>query len=69
MLELQITQTRHSKSVGDRRPDRRCGPITIPPFAKATQLKIGNKTIAYETVQNTFTIKHKIIKNLNANKK
>ena len=51
LLELQITQTRHPKSVADRRTDRRTdertngrtdgrsGPTTRPAFAKATQVK------------------------------
>ena len=52
MLELQITQTRHPKSVVDRRKDEqtnrqtdgqtdgRSGPTTRPAFAKAMQVKI-----------------------------
>ena len=43
LLELQITQTRHPKSVADRRTDGqtdgRSGPTTRPAFAKATQVK------------------------------
>ena len=55
LLELQITQTRHPKSVADRRTDGRTdehtnertdgrtdgrsGPTTRPAFAKATQVK------------------------------
>ena len=35
-LELQITQTRHPKSVADGQS----GPITRTAFAKATQVKI-----------------------------
>ena len=34
MLGLQITQSRHPKSVADRRS----GPTTRPGFAKATQV-------------------------------
>ena len=47
LFELQITQTRHPKSVADRLTDRltdgqtdgRSGPTTRPAFAKATQVK------------------------------
>ena len=43
MFELQITQTRHPKSVADRGTDEqtngRSGPTTRPAFAKATQVK------------------------------
>ena len=46
-MELQITQTRHPKSVADgqtnkqtdRPMDGRIGPTTRPAFAKATQVK------------------------------
>ena len=46
-MELQVTQTRHLKSVADERTDRRTdrqtdgwsGPTTRPAFAKATQVK------------------------------
>ena len=39
-MELQITQTRHPKSVWDGWTDGRSRPITRPAFAKATQVKI-----------------------------
>ena len=39
MKTLQITQTRHPKSVVDRHTDGSSGPTTLPAFAKATQVK------------------------------
>ena len=41
-LELQITQTRHRKSVADRQMDKQSGPTTRPAFAEAPQVKKGN---------------------------
>ena len=40
ILELQIKQTRHPKSVADGQMDGRSEPTTRPAFAKATQVTI-----------------------------
>ena len=49
LLELQITQTRHPKSVADRQTDgptdRRSGPTTRPAFAKGTQVTRNDYTL------------------------
>ena len=49
-MELQISQTRHPKSVADRRTNERMdghrsGPTTRPAFAKATQVKIARNSV------------------------
>ena len=40
-MELQITQTSHTKSVADRRMDGQSGPITRSALAKVTQVIIS----------------------------
>ena len=39
LLELQITQTRHPKSVADGQTDGQSGSFTIHAFAKAARVK------------------------------
>ena len=54
MLELQITYTKHPKSVADEQTDRRMNkwingrsePITRPDFAKVTQVMIFQESMA-----------------------
>ena len=65
-MELQITQTRHPKSVADRRTDReptneqtdgRSGPTTRPAFAKATQVKKRQKCTIVESEMGVWVMK------------
>ena len=51
LFELQITQTRHPKSVADGRTDgRTSGPTTRPAFAKATQVMNQSKGICEKQI-------------------